>query len=133
MKSSIKYYKGADLIAVDVNGSFDLKRSKQLIQKIVKNPEYDKHYELVLDLQDISCDLSVAEVYKIASYMAYPNPEYPSHRKIAVVVADSKAFDHALFFETCALNRGLQVKSFRNVKDAENWLQTDLSLTEESG
>ena len=130
MKVEVKYYSAADVITVDAEGRLDLSKSKEMIKRIVSHSEYDQYFEEVLDLRDVTCDLSTFDFFEIASFMAWPNPKLPTRRRIAIVVSGDKEFDRATFFETSARNRGLLVRSFRHLSAAEEWLESDISLTE---
>jgi len=130
MKVEVKYYSAADVIIVDAEGRLDLSKSKEMIKRIVSHSEYDQYFEEVLDLRDVTCDLSTFDFFEIASFMAWPNPKLPTRRRIAIVVSGDKEFDRATFFETSARNRGLLVRSFRHLSAAEERLESDISLTE---
>jgi len=130
MKVEVKYYSAADVIIVDAEGRLDLSKSKEMIKRIVSHSEYDQYFEEVLDLPDVTCDLSTFDFFEIASFMAWPNPKFPTRRRIAIVVSGDKEFDRATFFETSARNRGLLVRSFLHLSAAEEWLESDISLTE---
>ncbi len=127
MGTKVKRLAGEDVIVADHNGHLNLSKSVNLVRDLVSHPEYEECMEVVLDLRDAECDLTVSDVYQLAYYMAWPDPGLPTRRKIAVIVSPEKEFDHARFFETCAVNRGLQVKSFQDVRTAEEWLRKDLS------
>ncbi len=126
MKSKTKYFSGAELIIVDADGRLDLAQSKDAIKRIASHPDYNQFYEVLFDLRDVTCDLSVMDAYELASYMAAPDPKFPSKRKVAVVVPGGKEFDHSAFFETCARNRGLYVKSFQDLDETQAWLEGDI-------
>ena len=130
MKVEVKYYSAADVIIVHAEGRLDLSKSKEMIKRIVSHSEYDQYFEEVLDLRDVTCDLSTFDFFEIASFMAWPNPKFPTRRRIAIVVSGDKEFDRATFFETSARNRGLLVRSFLHLSAAEEWLESDISLTE---
>lgn len=126
MLAKVKYCSAKDVILVDAEGRFDLGKSLVVLRNIVSHPEYKEAYEILFDLRDIDCAFSVANIYKLAELMAFPDPLLPTRKKIAVVVSEDKNFDHAKFFEVCALNRGMQVMSFQAIEEAESWLQAAL-------
>lgn len=122
MGTKVKRLTGKDVIVADVKGRLNLPKSVDVVRDLVSHPEYEEHMEVVFDLRDAECELTVSDVFQLAYYMAWPDAGLPTRRKVAVIVSPEKEFDHAQFFETCAVNRGLQVKSFQDVRSAEAWL-----------
>lgn len=126
MHTKVKRLTGTDVIVADASGHLNLPRSVDLVRDLVSHPDYNQHMEVVLDLRDARCSLSVSDVFQLAYYMAWPDPGLPTRRKVAVIVSPEEEFDHAKFFETCAVNRGLHVKSFQDLRAVERWLERDL-------
>lgn len=118
-------YSSRDLIVVDAAGRLDRNATEAMIKSLTSHPDYDKLKGVIADLRHVQCDLSVTQVYELASLMAQPDAGLRSTRKIAVVIDESKPFDHAAFFETCAQNRGLPLRSFADIKHAEDWLNEE--------
>ena len=76
-------------------------------------------YQRVLIIEDLGTNLSTMQMYEVAS-------RAPLLGAVGMTVAyvDLKAKHHELnlFGETVAVNRGVSVKFFRTVADAERWL-----------
>lgn len=70
--------------------------------------------------------MSIADVFEIATHLAWPDPALPTRKKIAVLVSGERAFDHAKFLEMCSTNRGIRVGAFEDYEKAGEWLDTDL-------
>ena len=58
--------------------------------------------------------------------MAWPDPALPTGRKVAVLVSGDREFGHARFLELCARNRGMRVRAFQNLEEADAWLTASL-------
>jgi hypothetical protein len=108
------------------SGTIDLVASKSALKSLAADPEFDRRYEILLDLRDSECELSVMDVYEIATYLAWPDPALPTRKKIAVLVSGQRAFDHAKFLEMCSTNRGIQLGAFEDYEKASEWLNADL-------
>ena len=108
------------------SGTIDLVASKAALKSLAADPKFEARYEILLDLRDSECDLSVTDVYEICTYLAWPDPALPTSKKIAVLVSGQRAFDHAKFLEVCSTNRGVQVGAFEDYEKASEWLDADL-------
>ena len=126
MKTTRKAFPLNDLIVMTSSGTIDLGASKSALKKLAADPEFDSHYEILLDLRDSECEMSVMDVYEMAKDLAWPDPALPTRKKIAVLVSGERAFDHAKFLEVCSTNRGVQIGAFEDYEKASEWLDTEL-------
>ncbi len=126
MKTTRKAFPLKDLIIVTSSGTIDLAASKAALKSLAADPEYEANYEILLDLRDSECKLSVGDMYELATYLARPDPAISRNRKIAVLVAGHLAFDHAQFLQLCSTNRGMRVGAFDDYEKASEWLDADL-------
>lgn len=108
------------------SGTVDLVASKAALKSLAADPEFEANYEILLDLRDSECDMSIADIFEIATYLAWPDPALPTHKKIALLVSGQRAFDHAKFFQMCSTNRGMQLRAFEDYEKASEWLEVDL-------
>jgi hypothetical protein len=114
------------LIVMTAAGTLDLAASKAALKSLVADPGFDARSEVLLDLRDVECAMSVTDIYELAVHMASPNPALPTYKKVALLVAGRVAFDHARFLEMCAGNRGLRIGAFVDYANADKWLNADL-------
>lgn len=126
MRTARKAFPLKDLIIVTSSGTIDLVASKAALKSLAADPEFEAGYEVLLDLRDSKCAMSIADVFEIATYLAWPDPALPTRKKIAVLVSGERAFDHAKFLEMCSTNRGIRVGAFEDYEKAGEWLDTDL-------
>jgi hypothetical protein len=114
---------------MDATGTLDLSASRIALAKLANDPEFDARSEVLLDLRDVTCAMTMAEIFELAVAMAWPDPSLPTHRKIAVLVAGGLVeFDHAKFLALCASNRGLTIAAFDDYDKAGAWLSTTLPM-----
>ena len=126
MRTARKAFPLKDLIIVTSSGTIDLVASKAALKSLAADPEFEANYEILLDLRISECELSIVDIYQIATYLAWPDPALPTRKKIAVLVSGERAFDHAKFLEMCSTNRGIRVGAFEDYEKAGEWLDTDL-------
>lgn len=75
----------------------------------------------ILSLWDVSGHLPMLDAYSLAS--APDSFGWEHNFKLAVVHLHEERFSDALFAETVAVNRGYEVKIFRDERSAKEWLQ----------
>jgi hypothetical protein len=126
MVATRKAFPLKDLLVMTTSGAIDLAASKAALGILATDPDYKANYELLLDLRDSKCELSLSDVFEIATFMARLDPALPPHKKIGVLVSGQTAFDHARFLELCSRNRGIEVSAFEDYEKAGEWLDVDL-------
>lgn len=126
MKTRNKAYPLKHLMVMTATGTLDLAASKAALKSLTADPGFDSRSEVLLDLRDVECAMSVTDIYELAVHMASPDPALPTYKKIALLVAGHAAFDHAKFLEMCAGNRGLKLGAFADYAIADDWLNADL-------
>ena len=115
-----------NLILVDAQGICDLPASKAALRKLANDPSFNAQTEVLLDLRDVTCEMSTLDIYELASFLGGPDPALPTRRKIAVLVNGASQFDHAWFLEMCTANSGIRLAAFDDYDAADEWLSADL-------
>lgn len=115
-----------ELIVATAQGQLDLAASKAALAELTSAPDYNDQYELLLDLRGAKCDFTSADLYELATAIAWPEPLLPARNKVAILVDQGTAFDHAEFLALCAGNRGMRIMAFWSADDARNWLNADV-------
>ena len=130
MNTQYKVFPLQHLIVMTADGTLDLAASKLALKSIVADPGFDSRSEILLDLRDAKCVMSMTDIYQLAEHMAFPYSALPTRKKIAVLInkhsAGHLAFNHAQFLELCADNRGLNVHAFEDYQIADEWLNAEL-------
>jgi hypothetical protein len=83
------------------------------------------HAAIVNKCQKVLCDETGLE-YSLGTFESFESAKFisenaPDVAKVAIV-CNPRFIGDAAFWETVAVNRGLQVKFFKNLRDAEEWL-----------
>ena len=126
MNTTRKTFPPKHLLAMTSSGTIDLAASKTALKNLAVDPDFRANYEVLLDLRDSECDLSLSDVFEIAIFIARPDPALPPRQKIAVLVSGKDAFDHAKFLEQCSKHQGIKVNAFDDHEKASKWLDADL-------
>ena len=126
VRTESEFFAAEHLIVMDAAGTLDLSASKAALKKLTEDPEFDAKSEILMDLRDIDCVMTIADIFELANAMAWPNPTLPTFKKVAVLVSGSVEFDHAKFLALCASNRGLRIAAFDDYDKAGDWLVATL-------
>jgi hypothetical protein len=73
------------------------------------------------DETELVYTLGVMDTFESAKFISEISPSVGK----AAVVCNPAQIDDATFWETVAVNRGVQVRIFKTVRDAEQWLAED--------
>jgi hypothetical protein len=114
-----------DFLRMDVNGVIDLESTKALFMEIATASAKHGNHHILMDVRDIppGGQLSVVDIWKIASSLEELG--IGLHNRIAILNAPQDDFDRAAFLETCATNRGFNIRAFRDFEKALYWLAGD--------
>lgn len=126
MKTKIKAFPVKHLIVMTAEGNLDLVASKAALKAVAAAPGFDARSEVLLDLREIHCTMSVTDIYELAGHMAAPATALPTDRKIALLVDGTMEFDRAKFLELCTSNRGVAIHAFEDYDAADVWLNATL-------
>ena len=121
------------LIVVDASGILALADSKAALTKLAADPQFDARTEVLLDLRDVTCEMTTLDIYELASFMAWPDPALPTRKKIAVLVEGRAEFDHVSFLQMCTANAGIRLAAFGDYDAANKWLNAELPQDPKDG
>lgn len=109
------------------DGMINIATSRKLLVDIAKVEHPPVDYELFVDFRDTQCDLSISDVYQLATELFQYGDTF--RRKVALLVLPGIDFDRAHFFETCSQNRGFfLVNAFTDYEKAMHWILSDEDL-----
>ena len=126
MNTQIKVFPHQSLMVLTADGQLDIAASKATLKAVAESSSHSEHAEVLLDLRETNCSLSISDIYELAEYMASPQTGLQTREKIAVLVDGGIEFDHAKFLALCAVNRGVSIRAFDEYGAAGNWLKTTL-------
>jgi hypothetical protein len=131
MKTEIKTFDFKHLIVLTAHGALDLVASKAALKSLVAAPGFEAITEVLLDLRDVECDLSVTDIHELVTHMAWHIPVLFDEHRIAVLIDGHKsgglAFNHSQFLDLCAKNNGLHIRAYEDYERAINWLTAELT------
>ena len=112
--------RGNHLIII-TRGVLDIKGIEQIFQEVVTATEPLRDCKVVVDLQDVTCNLERAD---IQAFVDGVRPElWPSTNKIAIVAPrEIDQYDHLFALTSGLAKRGLKIAVFYDSKPAIIWL-----------
>ncbi len=116
-------------IKTTVEGKLDLEQSLQIIRTLDDDPALPSPYDVLIDLRDAPCELTIADVTEVVACMQRRWEAFGMGRKLAVVVDGKAALDKAKFMELYAHNRGFRVEAFDDLEAAKSWLEVDAAAS----
>jgi hypothetical protein len=112
--------RGNHLIII-TRGVLDIKGIEEIFQEVVTATEPLRDCKVVVDLQDVTCNLERAD---IQAFVDGVRPElWPSTNKIAIVAPrEIDQYDHLFALTSGLAKRGLKIAVFYDSKPAITWL-----------
>jgi hypothetical protein len=112
--------RGNHLIII-TRGVLDIKGIEEIFQEVVTATEPLRDCKVVVDLQDVTCNLERAD---IQAFVDGVRPElWPSTNKIAIVAPrEIDQYDHLFALTGGLAKRGLKIAVFYDSKPAITWL-----------
>lgn len=121
MSMDVRILHVPDFLQTNAYGVPDLKATEQMLGRVAQQCVTEGVNHVLLDIRDANGRLlSVADVYSIAR--RFHEMGFNHEHKLAIVNKPKGDFDGAAFLELCAGNRGWQVRAFRKIEPALDWL-----------
>ncbi|MGI9270701.1 MAG: hypothetical protein ACR2QT_02930 [Woeseiaceae bacterium] len=115
---SVEFEQRVDYLHARVTGENNAATVERYLRDIVEECQRVACFKVLIDEQLEGPRLSTIDVFSVVSDGAMKS--VGMLRAIAFV--DEKMGEMADFAETVAVNRGMPVRSFRSIADAESWL-----------
>jgi hypothetical protein len=116
-----KYINNKDYLEIIVSGNITAKIIKEInIETIKKECLKRGHKKILINAEGLTGNLNTIERIDIAK--KFENSFLGSNIKIAVLSNEHLEYPNEPVLETAALNRGLNIKVFINLKNAKEWL-----------
>ena len=109
-----------DFIRADVDGHFDLERSRQLLKDLAGFTQDNPGQNILLDGREATSDLTTVDIFNLVSGLFEAGVGV--RNKLAMLNRPKDDFDRAAFLELCAKNRGFNISAFRDFEEALAWL-----------
>jgi hypothetical protein len=110
-----------EILQVSPESTLDLQRSQDVLSKLVRHTGFNAADGLLLDLSGARCQLSIADVFELASHVA--GMQAVHDRKVAVVLPETSEAERAAFGAQIARHRGAHMRLFGTASDAYTWLE----------
>lgn len=121
MNLSIEIVKARDFLKTTARGELDLKKCKELLNKIVEKAiKHNKHH-ILIDIRGTSSPkMGTIELYSLVTEME----KYKDvlNNKMVILDDDDENFNKVEFIEMCAKNRGFSINAVTDYEEAINWL-----------
>ena len=107
-----------EFLRSDVSGNLDLERSLTILRSLVEECKNHKVDRILIDTREATSNASMLDVWTLARKLTYSG----LRARLAVVNRPKDGFDRGAFLELCAMNRGYELKAFRDFEAAFTWL-----------
>ena len=114
-----------EFLRSDVSGSLDLERSLTILRKLVEECKNRNVDRILIDTREATSNASMLDVWTLAKKLTYSG----LRARVAVVNRPKDDFDRGAFLELCAMNRGYELKAFREFETAFTWLNEGQAST----
>jgi hypothetical protein len=109
-----------DLLRVTASGKDDnLEEVQAYGMAIIEAALTSKCKKVLCDERSLEYSLGIMDTFQCAKFMSENAPTVGK----AALVYDLKQINDIKFWETVAVNRGVTIKIFNNIKEAERWLK----------
>jgi hypothetical protein len=128
MAHDIRLIHVRDFLRRDVDGVIDVKSSRRLLKELANASVERGNHRIFVDIRDTrpGGKLSVVDILEIASILGELG--FGPHNRIAILNDPKDDFDRGAFLETCAVNRGINIRAFRDFEKAHFWLAGDCAV-----
>ena len=99
-----------------------LEENKQIHEMIVRVCKDQNCDRVLIDDRNVTYTASIISLYLLAEH--YTKVDIPRQIRHAAIVADPKYSETNTFFENTTRNRGIDLRLFYNIEQAEKWLTT---------
>jgi hypothetical protein len=121
MPVDVKIIPIKELLRTDVSGNLDLERSLIILRHLVEECKNHNVDRILIDTREATSNATMLDVWTLARKLA----DSGLRAQVAVVNRPKDDFDRGAFLELCAVNRGYELKAFRDFEAAFTWLNED--------
>ncbi len=119
MPVNVKIINPKDFVKLTATGTIDFTASLEAINNIISLIKTPGEYEVLIDTRHAAVTLTIMELYELGAAIA----SHPAlHSTKIALLAPMTETEKVHFFETAALNRGVNISAFTDFEAAINWL-----------
>lgn len=119
MNWTISYNESNNIIYVVTEGEFEKSSLNLLMKDIIKTASPIGSDLVIIDHRKAIISISVIETFERPYH--FEKSGIPRNAKIAMIYSKETSSEFS-FLETVFVNRGFQLKVFKNIEQAESWL-----------
>jgi hypothetical protein len=121
MPTDVRILHVPDFLRTDAHGVPDLKATEEMLRTLTRRCDADNVHHILIDTRDADGRLlSMLDLYSLCRRFAELGFQF--NHKLAIVNCPKDEFDRGAFVELVAGNRGWQVRAFRKIEPALDWL-----------
>ena len=118
MAAEVRIIPIKEFLRSDVSGTLDLERSLSLLRKLAEECKNNNIDRILIDTREATSTASMLDVWTLAKKLTSSG----FTARVAVVNRPKDDFDRGAFLELCAVNRGYELRAFRDFEAAFTWL-----------
>ena len=115
------YDQEQDCLVGHFSGDMDIQTAELYLKEVVPMAQKHNSKRFLNDMRNANIKMGIVEIYKLPSMVIRGSFDRSWYRAVVVNEKDVELSD---FYETVALNRGIQVKRFTAIEPALHWLNT---------
>ena len=119
MAAEVRIIPIKEFLRSDVSGALDLERSLSILRKLAEECKNHNVDRILIDTREATSNASMMDVWTLAKKLTHSELRAA---RLAVVNRPKDDFDRGAFLELCAVNRGYELKAFRDFEAAFTWL-----------
>jgi hypothetical protein len=118
------------LAFVTARGPIDMRSSVEAMGELVRHPEFDPGFGVVIDLREMTYRPSLGELRVIAWALAHERFTLP--KRIAVVLSEQVKRTRARVYDRFGRMAGVALQLFPNIDDAVAWVAAQTGARSEA-
>ena len=120
----------SEFLRTDVSGEIDLQETRAVLKELLVVCSEKNIHNILIDGREASSRASTVDVWTLANDLG--SLGMSTEHRIAILNRPKDDFDRGAFLELCAMNRGYQLRAFRDFESAFTWLTSELTSEEPS-
>ena len=114
------------LVTVIAKGVYKLQEIKDLIHKVIKDPEYKPEYNSIIDIRDVKYTLTVSEIFSISDFVVSFKHYFKGK---TAIIAKGEILINMFKLSTMFISKfGLKTNIFVDFEQANIWLKNPDSV-----
>jgi len=110
----------SEFLRTDVSGEIDLQATRAVLKELLDLCARNNIHHILIDTREASSRANTVDVWTLANDLG--SLGMSTQHRIAILNRPKDDFDRGAFLEMCAINRGYQLRAFRDFEIAFTWL-----------